>query len=182
VCDFSLARYKKDKREMEKQIKKAERLLKEHEGIKRTKFLKNKEKKKPEQILNTELIEKTKLLLGIKGYYTNLVDTDDKTIIDHYHNLWHVEKAFRIAKSDLQMRPIYHFKKKAIEAHILICFMALAVCEYMELKTGKSIKKIVKLLKGITDARIKNKLTGEIIVMRQELPEEIERLWKTLSL
>ena len=74
-------------------------------------------------------------------------------IIDHYHNLWHVEQAFRIAKSDLQMRPIYHFKETTIKAHILICFMALAVCKYMELKTGKATKHIVKLLKGVTDAR-----------------------------
>ncbi len=182
VCDFSLKRYRKDKREMEKQIAKAEKLIAEKEGVKRTKFLISKDKKKTEQFLNRELIEKTKLLLGIKGYYTNLIDESDKTIIDHYHSLWHVEKAFRIAKNDLAMRPIYHFRKQAIEAHILICFMALAVCKYMELKTGKSTKKTVKLLKNITEARIKNKLTGEIIVMRQELPEEVEQLWKTLSL
>ncbi|MBU3979599.1 hypothetical protein KKE68_07960, partial [Patescibacteria group bacterium] len=47
--------------------------------------------------------------------------------------------------------------------HILICFMALAICKYMELKSGKSTKKIVRLLMSITDARIRNKLTGEII-------------------
>lgn len=181
VCDFSLKRYKKDKREMEKQIVKAEKILSENRGLKRTKFIKNRDKKKTEQILNTELIGKTKLLLGIKGYYTNLSHASNKTIIDHYHNLWHVEKAFRIAKSDLAMRPIYHFKKQTIEAHILICFMALAVCKHMELKTGKSTKKIVKLLKSITEARILNKLTGEIIVMRQQLSEEIEQLWKTLA-
>lgn len=180
VCDFSLARYKKDRWEMEKQIDKAERLLAEKDVLKRTKFIKTIGKTKQE--LNSDLIEKTKLLLGIKGYYTNLTEVDNATVISHYHNLWHVEKAFRIAKSDLAIRPIYHFRKQAIEAHILICFMALAVCKYMEIKTGKSTKKIVKLLKSITEARIKNKLTGEIIVMRQELPEEIEQLWKTLLL
>lgn len=181
VCDFSLKRYQKDKREMEKQIMKAEKLLEKQEGIKRTKFLMSKNRRKAEQVLNTDLIEKTKLLLGIKGYYTNLDLIDNTTIVNHYHNLWRVEKAFRIAKSDLSMRPIYHFKKQTIEAHILICFMALAICKYMELKTGKSTRKIVKLLKSITEAKIRNKLTGEIIVMRQELPEEIKQLWKTLS-
>lgn len=179
VCDFSLKRYKKDKREMEKQIVKAEKLLQDNDIFKRTKFIKTDNKTK--QFLNLDLIEKTKLLLGIKGYYTNLTDETDETIIKQYHNLWHVEQAFRIAKSDLAMRPIYHFKRQTIEAHILICFMALAVCKYMELKTGKSTKKTVKLLRSITEARIKNKLTGEIIVMRQQLPEEVEQLWKTLS-
>lgn len=180
ICDFSLKRYQKDKREMEKQIQKAERLLAENSGLKRTKFLKNARKTK--QILNTVLIEKTKLLLGIKGYYTNLTDIDNKTIIDHYHNLWYIEHAFRIAKSDLATRPIYHFKKQTIEAHILICFMALAVCKYMELKTRKSTKKIVKLLKSITEARILNKLTGKEIIMRQELSEDVAELSKTLSM
>lgn len=180
VCYFSFARYKKDKRDMEKQIDKAERLLEEKDALKRTKFIKTIGKTKQE--INSNLIEKTKLLLGIKGYYTNLTEVDNATIISQYHNLWHVEKAFRIAKSDLAMRPIYHFRKQAIEAHILICFMALAVCKYMEIKTGKSTKRIVKLLKSITEARIKNKLTGEIIVMRQELSEEVKQLWKTLSL
>ena len=79
------------------------------------------------------------------------------------------------------MRPIYHFKEATIKAHILICFMALSVSKYMELKTGKSTKRIVKLLKSITDARILNTLTGEEIIMRKELDEEIKQLWKTLT-
>ena len=170
---------------MKKQIIKAERLIEKNTDGKRTKFLslKNTNAEKAYE-LNTKLIEKTTSLLGLKGYYTNLSrkQATDKTIIDQYHSLWHVESAFRIAKSDLQMRPIYHFKKQAIESHVLICFMALAVCKYMELKTGKSTKKILKLFKSITEAIIKDKLTGEIIVMRKELPKEIEQLWKTLML
>lgn len=182
VCDFSYRRYQKDKREMEKQIQKAKNLLKKNKGIKQAKFLKNKENKKKEQILNIKLIEKTKLLLGIKGYYTNLIDEKNKTIIDNYHNLWQVEQAFRIAKSDLQTRPIYHFKRQTIEAHILMCFMALSLCKYMELKTKKSTKVIIKLLKQVTDARIKNTLTNEEIILRSEISTETEELLKLLSL
>lgn len=185
ICDFSLKRYKKDKREMEKQIARAEYLLAQNEGIRRTKYLKNKDKEKTKQELNTKLIERTKLLLGIKGYYTNLFEKDEKLtnadIINHYHSLWHVEKAFRIAKSDLQMRPIYHFKRQTIEAHILICFMALTMCKHMELKTKQSTKKIVKLLKSITEARIKNLLTGEIFTLKQQVPEEVEQLRRSLG-
>ncbi len=198
ICDFSLKRYQKDKREMEKQISRAEYLVEKNSEGKRTKFLmlkqsgkvtgKKREEKgdKKEKVyeVNAELIEKTKLLLGIKGYYTNLFEKDAKLtnadIINHYHSLWHVEKAFRIAKSDLQMRPIYHFKRQTIEAHILICFMALAICKHMELKTNKSTKKIVKLLKSITEARIKNLLTGEVITLKQKLPEEVEQLQENL--
>ena len=194
ICDFSLKRYLKDKREMEKQISRAENLVAKNTDGKRTKFLMLKQTKKTGKKkgetkekayeLNTTLIERTKLLLGIKGYYTNLFEKDEKLtnqdIITHYHNLWHVEQAFRIAKSDLAARPIYHRKREAIEAHILICFMALAVCRYMELKTKKSTKQIVQLLRSITEARIKNKLTGEIVTFREKLSSEIEQLWKTL--
>lgn len=175
ICEFSAKRFAKDYREMQKQIKKAEELLEYPSLIKRTKFVKligpN------AYAFNNELAEKTKLLLGMKGYYTNLgTDVSDRQIIEHYHNLWRVEQAFRIAKSDLQMRPIYHFKEHTIKAHLLICFMALAICKYMELKSGKSTKHIVKALKGVTDARILNKLTKEVVIFRSEINDDIKNL------
>lgn len=181
VCDWSEKRYRKDKSDMDKQIKKAEMLLKNPGRTKRAKFVKGKNKTELE--MNDELIEKTKLLLGIKGYYTNLPEEiDNETIVRQYHNLWHVELAFRIAKSDLEIRPIYHFKRETIEVHILICFMALAICKYMEIKTGISTRQIIKILKSVTDARIKNMLTGEEITMRSELSAEIKTILSRLGL
>lgn len=181
ICDFSLKRYRKDKQEMERQIKKAKNLLKEPWAIKRTKFLKN--KNNIGYALNIELIQKTKLLLGIKGYYTNLgSEVSNTDIISHYRNLWHVEQAFRIAKSDLKIRPIYHFKRYAIEAHVLICFMALAVSKYMEIKTGRSIKSMNKLFKSVTDARILNTLTNKEIILRSDLSEELKQILSKLNL
>lgn len=175
ICEFSNKRFAKDKCEMDKQIKKAEDLLKYPSGIKRTKFIKAKNNATYE--LNQGLMDKTKLLLGLKGYYTNLgVEISDHLVIQHYHNLWRVELAFRIAKSDLQMRPVYHFKENTIKAHILICFIALVVCKYMELKTNKSTKHIIKLLKGVTDARILNTLTNQEITLRSQISEETKQL------
>jgi len=180
VCDFSLNRYQKDKREMEQHIQKAEYLINYPSKVKRSKFLTS--AGKTGYLLNTGLIEKTKLLLGIRGYYTNLIDKANEVIIAHYHNLWHVEQVFRIAKSDLAMRPIYHFKRQTIEAHILICFTALAICKYMELKTRKSTKVIIKILKKTTDARLLNTIANEEIIIRSQLSEETQQLLKTLSL
>lgn len=180
ICEFSAKRFAKDKREMDKQIKKAEDLLKDPSGIKRTKFIKAKNNAAYE--LNQNLMDKTKLLLGMKGYYTNPgTKISDKMIIQHYHNLWHVEQAFRIAKSDLEMRPVYHFKENTIKAHILICFMALAVCKYMELKTSKSTRRIVKLLKSVTDARILNTLTGEEFSLRSPISDETKQILTELG-
>lgn len=175
ICEFSAKRYAKDKREMERGIAKAESILKNPGRMKRVKFISS-EKNRYE--LNLALIEKTKLLLGIKGYYTNLLKTEveDHLTIEHYHNLWHVEQAFRITKSDLQVRPIYHYKHEAIEVHVLICFMALALCKFMEIKTGKSTKSILKLLKSVTDATLLNTQTGEKITLRIDLSEEVKNL------
>ncbi len=72
--------------------------------------------------LNEGLIDKTKKLLGIKGYYTNLEEivADHITIINPYHELYNIEQAFRISKSDLETRPVFHFKELPIKLHILI--------------------------------------------------------------
>jgi transposase len=183
VCSFSHIRYNKDKHEMEKQIKRAQNLINEPSKIKRAKFLKNSKKgQKTGLELNEALMQKATDLLGIKGYYTNLEKIDNQTIIEQYHNLWHVEHAFRIAKSDLRTRPIYHFKRETIEAHILICFMALSVCKYMELKTGKSTKKIIRELKRVTDAKILNLQTDKLITMRSTISEETKEIVDKLGL
>jgi transposase len=68
---------------------------------------------------------------GLKGYITNTSLSAD-TVISNYSNLWHIEKAFRMSKSDLQIRPIYHFTKRRIEAHISISFVAYTIYKELE--------------------------------------------------
>ena len=68
---------------------------------------------------------------GLKGYLTN-TDIPVEEVYAVYHNLWHVEKAFRIAKSKIEIRPMFHFTLKRIEAHVCICFVALKVYKELE--------------------------------------------------
>lgn len=68
---------------------------------------------------------------GLKGYITNTKLTD-KEVLENYKNLWHIEKAFRMSKTDLRIRPIYHRLQRRIEAHICISFTAY--CIYKELE------------------------------------------------
>ena len=68
---------------------------------------------------------------GLKGYITNTSLSVD-AVIENYSNLWHIEKAFRMSKSDLEIRPIYHFTKRRIEAHISISFVAYTVYKELE--------------------------------------------------
>lgn len=168
ICSYSSVRYRKDKYEMEKQIEKAKAALKTPAKIKKLKFIKSTDKKAQ---LNETLIEKTKKLLGIKGYYTNLEEKEisNQAVIEHYHELYRIEQAFRISKNDLQTRPIFHYKEEPIKLHILICFMALVISKHIELTTGDSIKKFVTECKKITDARILNQITGKEVTMRVNL-------------
>jgi transposase len=88
---------------------------------------------------------------GIKGYVTN-TKLSAKKVIEHYGNLWYIERAFRMNKTDLRIRPIYHHLKNRIEGHICICFTAYIVLLEMErmLKHAKSeitIKRAQELTK-----------------------------------
>ena len=69
-------------------------------------------------------------LLENGGYYllrTNWTEADPKTIWNTYIQLTEVEDAFRTAKHDIGMRPVYHQKKNRVQAHILVCFLSLAM-------------------------------------------------------
>lgn len=171
ICGYSSVRYRKDKHEMEKQIEKARLLIKQPSKNRKVKFTKVSNEKVE---LNQELIEKTRKLLGIKGYYTNIKEEtlSNQCIIDRYHELYRIEQAFRISKNDLQTRPIFHFKEEPIKLHILVCFMALVIAKHIELKTGVSVKKFIDESKKITDGRILNQITNKEIRMKA-VPTEV---------
>ncbi len=116
-------------------------------GIHTDPIIKTKEKQ-----LNQSLIDNAKALVGIKGYVTNL-DTSDEQIINYYHRLWPVEQSFRMSKSDLKARPIFHHLKDSIEAHLTVVMAALAVQRSTEEITSTSLKQLVKILRPIHSGR-----------------------------
>lgn len=74
---------------------------------------------------------------GLKGYLTN-TKLEARRVTEHYSHLWQIEKAFRISKTDLRIRPIYHYRKRRIEAHLCIAFVAYAIFKEMELLLKKN--------------------------------------------
>jgi transposase len=164
IVDYSSKRYTKDKSELEKQINRAKiKMNSETEKITNIKYLKN---DRTTRYLNQELIDKHTKLLGLKGYVTNLTKESNEEIITYYHNLVKIEHAFRIAKNDLETRPMYHHKEESIKNHMLICFLALTISIYLEIKNKRSINSIVEDLKSITDGKILNVVTGQILLDR----------------
>lgn len=81
--------------------------------------------------IDEDKIKEDQLWDGLKGYVTN-TRLRPKQIVEHYRHLWQIEKAFRISKTDLKIRPIYHYKKKRIESHICIAFVAYTIYKELE--------------------------------------------------
>lgn len=170
IIEFSKKRYNKDKHEMGKQILKAQLLIDGKLAAKHTKFIKHKSKEN-QYVINEVLIEKATLLLGMKGYYTNIDSTllSNKDIVTRYHDLWHVEQAFRIAKSDLASRPVFHHKTDAVKSHILICFTALMLAKYLEIKTKLPLRQIIDAIWMVTEAKLYNKVNKSTVTLQSEL-------------
>jgi len=90
-----------------------------------------------------------------KGYTTNLTSQTPQFVIDAYHQLWRIEKAFRMSEHDLQARPIYHRTRDSIEAHLTVVFAAMAVSHWIEHQTGWSIKRFVRTARRYRTVQIK---------------------------
>ena len=84
-----------------------------------------------------------------------------------------LEKSFRMAKSDLQARPIYHRKRDSIEAHLTIVFAALAVSRWIEHQTGWSIRKFVKTARRYRTIEIQ--AGDHVITAADPLPDDLQQ-------
>ena len=74
-----------------------------------------------------------------------------------------------MSKSDLQTRPIFHRTEDAIRSHVLVCFMALMMGKYLEIKTGASIKQIRKQLWKVHEAHLLNEVTGKTHTVQMDV-------------
>jgi len=138
---FRHDRARRTLRGIDEQVRKAERAVEGKAAVKRNRYIQLIGATKS---VNRTLEAKTRAVAGWKGYTTNLTTQSSTYVIDAYHQLWHIEKAFRMSKHDLQARPIYHHLRESIEAHLSIVVAAMAVSHYIEAQTGWSIKKFVR--------------------------------------
>ena len=86
--------------------------------------------------INRELEAKARLLAGWKAYATNINAPTPKFLIGSYQQLWRIEKSFRMSKSDLAARPIFHHTRDSIDAHLTIVFATLAITRIIEARSG----------------------------------------------
>jgi hypothetical protein len=178
VYQYSFKRHKRDDRTINAMIERAEKVATGAASMRNVRFLKVKGATKE---VDQGLVDRARQLAGLKGYVTNLpVETmNGAAVIAAYHDLWQVEKSFRMAKSDLRARPIFHHQRDSIEAHLTVVFTALAVSRYLQQHSGVSIKKFVTTLRTVRSATVK--INSEHLTLDPEVPAQARELLNALG-
>lgn len=189
IVGYCEKRAKKDRHNREKGIKRLEKEFKngfitKDKVNKRgyNKFLEIQDSIKVS--INHDKIREDECWDGLKGYITNTSLSANK-VYKEYSELWQIERAFRITKGTLELRPMFHFTKKRIEAHVCICFIAYKVYKELEriLKTNGiklSVDKVLDIAKTITTLKIRLPLSNETMTKTMILTQNhksIEKLF-----
>jgi len=141
VVTYSPKRAKKDKSDRERLIEKAKKLLEKPSLIDSTnkrggrKYVDqtNKDKDNPIYALAESKIEKDSKFDGYYAIQTSEKSMNAAEVMDAYHTLWKIEESFRIMKSTLEIRPVYHSSPNRIKGHFVVCFLAFLMERKMEL-------------------------------------------------
>ncbi len=176
VVSYSEDRARKDSYNREKGLKKLEKLLKSGKLTKEN--INNKGYNKfltlqgnIQVALDSQKVQQDQKWDGLKGYLTNS-DLTEEQIITNYRQLWNIEKAFRVAKSELKIRPIFHRLQRRIEAHICITFAAY--------KIYKELERVLAERKATISAAKAIEIAMSIFAIYFEIPHSKERFRKLL--
>jgi transposase len=154
VWAYSTKRAVRDNKTLRLQENRAKAVVAGETAARAPRFVKT---KNGTTVLDEALLARARRLVGLKGYVTNIDATTMPAgeVIGSYHDLWHVEQSFRMSKTDLRARPMFHHTRDAIEAHLTIVFAALAIARDLQNATGLSINKIVQTLRPIQQISVR---------------------------
>lgn len=178
VWAFSKKRATRDGHTLTAQENRARAVIDGDVAVKSTRFVKT---TAAGRTLDEASLARARGLVGLKGYVTNIPASvmPAAEVISSYHDLWHVEQSFRMSKTDLQARPMFHRQRDAIEAHLTIVFTALAIARFMQNKTGFSIRKIIRTLRPLQDVTIS--VAGQQITATPELTDDARHVLDALT-
>jgi hypothetical protein len=178
VYQWSFKRQQRDNRAINKMVERAEKVADGTRPLKKDRFVKL---DGADRGVDWDLVDRARQLAGLKGYVSN-IDVETMTgqaVISAYHDLWQVERSFRMTKSDLRARPVFHHQRDSIEAHLTIVFAALAVSRHLQQSTGVSIKKLVTTLRTVRSATIT--LNGQQLTLDPDIPPAAREMLTALD-
>jgi transposase len=185
ICTYSEKRARKDKYEREKLIAKAEKLLAKPAQLKQSKkrgagrFIQ--QDGDENYVLDVAKIQEDARWDGFKAIATTTKLTVNECI-SKYKDLFEVEHAFRSLKSQLKVRPIFHWTDKRIEGHIAMCFIAYAFLNYLRVKTEMTEKELVRTLDKMQLSEIEESKKEEHFFLRAALDKGQKKLIQKLKL
>jgi len=186
ICSFSSKRAKKDRKERERSIEKAQMLLKSGKSIisKRGALRYVEVKKVVSPKIDEKKIKEDEKFDGYYAVITNCQVFLGRDVLDIYHQLWKIEETFRILKSHLEARPIFHWTEKRIKGHMMLCFIAFLIERTLEIELkGSNIEysppKIKEALNSLQFSDIE--IEGQRFYLRspvEGLAQDIVRILK----
>ena len=150
VWQYSHKRKKRDNITLNKQIERAEQIAAGTRPAKKDRFVTLGNRPG----VNWARVEKAREYIGLKGYVTNLDPATADQVVAAYHDLFQVEASFRMAKTDLRARPMFHHEEDSIHAHLTVVFAALAISRHLQDAAGYTIRRIVHALRPLRDVTI----------------------------
>jgi hypothetical protein len=179
IWAYSAKRARRDQKTLYAQETRARAVINGERAAKATRFVKT---HAGDRILDEASLARAQSLVGLKGYVTNLDATvmAATEVIGKYHDLWHVERSFRMSKTDLEARPMFHRTREAIEAHLTIVFTALAVAHCIQERSGLAIANVIKQLRPLRSATIV--INGTNQTFPPEIPEPQRKILADLGI
>jgi hypothetical protein len=178
VYQYKFTRHKRDDRAINAMVDRAEKVADGTRPLKKDRFVRIDATGKG---VDWKRVERARELAGLKGYVTNLpaATMHGQAVINAYHDLYQVERSFRMAKSDLRARPIFHHHHQAIEAHLTVVFAALAISRHLQERAGVSIAKLVRTLRAVRSATVR--VNGHEITLHPEIPPTAQDILDRLA-
>lgn len=168
IWSYSAKRARRDQKNLAAQEARARAIVAGEKKAKSARFVKV---RGDDRSVDEASLARAQSLVGLKGYVTNVPVSvmAAAEVIAKYHDLWHVEKSFRMSKTDLDARPMFNRVRDTIEAHLTIVFTALAVSHCIQTRTGLSIAKVIKQLRPLRSATIT--INGAIQTFPPAIPQ-----------
>ncbi|WP_460763296.1 IS1634 family transposase, partial [Nocardiopsis oceani] len=153
VWSYSRKRAVRDGRTLTKQENRARSVVAGDTAARTPRFVKT---SNGARRLDEAALRRARRLVGLKGYVTNIPAhlMGAGEVISSYHDLWQVEASFRMSKTDLRARPMFHRTREAIEAHLTIVFTALALSRQVQARTGLAVRNVIRQLRPLRSATI----------------------------
>lgn len=186
IVTYSKNRAKKDREDRQRILEKIQKTIGKSKNPKKLitnrgyiKYLES--NGKVDLKINEEKIAEEEAWDGFHGIITNDLETKSEELLARYRRLWVIEDSFRIHKHNLAVRPIFHYKPRRIEAHILLCYMAFCLIRHTQFRLRAhqkeiSLDEIRRELQRVQASALEDEVTGK----RYRIPSSMSSIAKTI--